>query len=175
MLEGVRGKPTRLYFRLPLEQRQNLTLAADPFLLAIAFHVMGAGADLEVHGAVSPSLLRGLEEFQAAWCRWRPDRYRPFSVRAEVEREEAREASGRTVMTFSGGLDSSCTAWRHTRGDLGRRKRRLEAAVMAHGFDIPLDQGEIFTRAVESSRAMLESIGVLLVPVVSNIRDLRGD
>jgi hypothetical protein len=175
VLERVRGKPVRLYFRVPMEEQANLTPAVDPFVLLTAFHVLGAGADLEVHGAVSPSLLRGLEEFQAAWCRWRPDRYRPFSVKAEVEREEAREASGRAVMTFSGGLDSCCTAWRHTRGSLGRRKRRVKAAVMVHGFDIPLDQDDVFQRAEASSRAILDSIGIPLIPVVCNVRVLRDD
>jgi len=175
VLEGVRGEPTRLYFRLPVEERTNLTLSADPFVLAVAFHLMGSGVDLEVHGAVSPSLLRGLEEFQAAWCRWRPDRYRPFSVRVEVEREEARAAPARTVMAFSGGLDSCCTAWRHTRGELRRRRRKLEAAVMVHGFDIPLDQDEVFTRAVASSRAIMDSINTPLIPVACNVRVLRND
>lgn len=175
VLEGVRGEPMRLYFRLPAEERASLTLSADPFLLAIVFHAMASGADLEVHGAVSPSLLRGLEEFQAAWSRWRPELYRPFSVKADVEREETRAEDGRTVMTFSGGLDSCCTAWRHTTGDLGRRKRRLEAAVMVHGFDIPLDQDEVFTRAVATSRAILDTIDVPLIPVTCNIRVLRDD
>ena len=174
VLEGVRGKRTPLTFRLPVEEREHLTSAADPFVLASAFHLMEAGTDLEVHGAVSPSLLRGLEEVQAAWQRWKPGRYRPFSVQADLEREEAREPSGQTVMTFSGGLDSCCTAWRHTRGDLGRRKRKIEAAVMVHGFDIPLEQDEVFNRAVETSRTILGSIGIPVVPMVSNIRTLGG-
>jgi hypothetical protein len=173
VLEGTRGGSRRIFFRLPAEERPNLTRSADPFLIATTFHVMRAHADLEVHGTVSPSLLAGLEEFQLAWSRWRPDRYRPVSFKAEIEREQEREASGRTVMTFSGGLDSCCTAWRHTRGDSGRRKRRLETAVMVHGFDIPLEQDETFSRAAASSRAMLDSIGVSFLPVICNIRDLK--
>lgn len=175
VLEGVRGKKTRLFFRLPLEERASLSPSANPFLLAVVFHVMAADADLEVHGAVSPSLLRGLEEFQAAWSRWRPERYRPFSVKAEVEREETCPEDERTVMTFSGGLDSCCTAWRHTNGQLGSRKRRIDAAVMVHGFDIALDQDEVFTRAVANSRVILDTIDVPLIPVECNIRILRDD
>jgi hypothetical protein len=173
VIEGTRGATRRIFFRLPAEQRPNLTQSADPFLIATTFHAMRAGADLEIHGTVSPSLLVGLEEFQLAWSRWRPDRYRPSSIRADVEREQEREPSGRTAMTFSGGLDSSCTAWSHTRGDLGRRKRRLETAVLVHGFDIPLDQEEVFARAAASARAMSDSVGVSLLPVISNIRSLK--
>lgn len=173
VLEGTRGGSRRIVFRLPAEQRPNLTRSADPFLIATTFHVMRAHADLVVHGTVSPSLLAGLEEFQLAWSLWRPDRYRPVSVKAEVEREQDREPSGRTIMTFSGGLDSCCTAWRHTRGDSGRRKRKLETAVLVHGFDIPLDQDETFHRAAASARAMLGSIGVSLLPVTCNIRELK--
>lgn len=174
VLEGVRGKRTRLFFRLPVEEGSSLTEAADPFVLAISFHVMRAGADLEVHGAVSPSLLLGLDEFQTAWSRWRPDRYRRFSVSAEIEREQAREEYGRTAMMFSGGVDSCYTAWRHTRGDLESRKRRIDAAVLAHGFDIPLDQEEVFARAAARAKTILDSVGICLVPVTCNIRVL-GD
>lgn len=175
VLERTRGTPVRLFFRLPIEHRPSLTPAADPFVVATVFHVLSSGADLEVHGTVSPSLLRGLEDFQAVWCRWLPDRYRPFDVVAEAEREEPREKDARAVMVFSGGLDSCCTAWRHTRGNLGRRTRQLEAAMMAHGFDIPVDQNEMFARALVGARAILGSIGVPLIPIVSNIRVLRDD
>ena len=173
-LEDLRGKRTRLYFRLPAEERASLTSADDPFVLAVAFHALSAGADLEVHGTLSPSLLRGLEEFQIAWCRWRPDRYGRFEVRAEAEREQTRAASDKTVLAFSGGLDSCGTAWRHTRGEMGRRRRTLASAVMVHGFDIPLQQDDVFASAVDSSRAMMDDIGVPLVPMKCNARQLRG-
>jgi hypothetical protein len=173
VLEGVRGRTRRLFFRVPSEERSNLASVADMFVLATAFHVMRAGADLEVHGAVSPSLLGNLEEFQLAWSGWRPDRYRPFSVTAGTEREEASQERGGTIMAFSGGLDSCCTAWRHTRGNLGRRKRRPGAAVMVHGFDIPLQQREVFARAAARSKIMLDSIGVRLIPMSCNVRALK--
>lgn len=175
VLEGHRGRPKRLVFRLPIEHRASLSESTDPFVIGSTFHVLRAGADLEVHGTVSPSLLRGLEEFQAVWCRWKPELYRPFSVRAEAEREQERETTGGTIMPFSGGLDSCCTAWRHTRGGLGRRGRGVDAALMLNGFDIPLGQDEIFERALEKSKAILESIQVPILPMSCNLRILKGN
>jgi hypothetical protein len=175
VLEGLRGKRTRIYFRLPSEESPNLASSADPFVIASAFHVLRAGADLEVHGTVSPSLLAGLEEFQAVWSRWRPERYRPFAVTADAEREQARAVEGRAVMVFSGGLDSCCTAWRHTRPEFGRRKLNLRAAVMLHGFDIPLDQADVYARALENSRSILETVDVPVIPVICNLRILKDD
>ncbi|HEX6210248.1 MAG TPA: hypothetical protein VF136_05700, partial [Methylomirabilota bacterium] len=79
------------------------------------------------------------------------------------------------LMAFSGGLDSCFTAWRQTRGECGRARRQVRAAVMVHGFDIPLTQPEVFTRAAENSRRLLESIGLALIPVTCNFRQLGGD
>jgi hypothetical protein len=42
---------------------------------------------------------------------------------------------------------------------------------MVHGFDIPLAQQEVFERAAKKSKAMLNSLGVELIPVATNYRE----
>jgi hypothetical protein len=46
---------------------------------------------------------------------------------------------------------------------------------MVHGFDIPLAQQEVFERAAEKSSAMLASLGVELIAMATNFRELGQD
>ena len=174
-IEMPEQDPEVLWFRVPEEHIGRVTESADPFLLGILFLAMRRKADLYVHGVVSPYLLRNLEEFQGAWNCWWPNRYRRIEIQAACEREEEIPPTDRTLMTFSGGLDSCFTAWRHRRGTSGRRRKRLEAALMVHGFDIPVGQPDVFHRAVEGSRKMTGSIGLDLIPMACNIRELGED
>jgi hypothetical protein len=144
-------------------------------VLGALFTLMAARTDLVVHGEVSPSLLRNLEEYQAMWVCWAPAQYHRVDVRGESEREQRGAPGGHAVAAFSGGVDSCFTAWRHTRGECGRLKRDLRAALMVHGFDIPLGEPETFARAFERSRIILTSVGVPLIPMATNLRELPGD
>lgn len=160
-----------LWYRLPAVHESSIPESLDPFVIGILFCAMCRGTDLQVHGTVSPSLLRNLEEFQAAWIGWNSARYHRIRIQADNEREDEPAAGDDTAMTFSGGLDSCFTAWRHVRGDLGRRKRTLRAAVMIHGFDIPLDEIGTFDRAAENSQHLAGDIGLELIPITCNIRE----
>lgn len=162
----------KLWFRLPREHHTCVTESADPFLIGTLFFAMRRGTDLHVHGTVSPSLIRNLEEFQAVWNCWLPDRYCRVAIQADNECEEKTAKIDSAVMTFSGGLDSSFTAWRHARGVCGRRRRNIATALMVHGFDIPLREPEVFNRALENSRQIVASIGLELIPLSYNFREL---
>ena len=127
-----------------------------------------------VHGAVSPSLLKNLEEFQAIWHTWLPERYQPVEILAESEQEAGRAAGSPAIMAFSGGLDSSFTAWRHRTGQAGRQTQDLQAGVILHGFDIPINRQDAFDVAFERSRLMLDSLGMETIPITNNLRGLGG-
>jgi hypothetical protein len=175
IIESEDGGRKELWFRVPLEHLPSVTDLADPFVTAMIFPAMRSATDIRVHGSVSLSLLRNLDEFQAAWNCWRPDRYHAVNVIADEEVEWGVKASDKTVAAFSGGLDSCFSAWRHTKGDCGRLKRNLKAAVMVHGFDIPLHEPDVFSRAAEKSRAIVESVGLELIPMACNFREFGDD
>ncbi|HEX5223164.1 MAG TPA: hypothetical protein VFZ59_26635 [Verrucomicrobiae bacterium] len=164
-----------LWYRLPAVQASSIPESLDPFVIGILFCAMCRGTDLQVHGVVSPSLLRNLEEFQAAWYGWNSHRYHRVEIQADTEREDAPAPTDEVAMTFSGGLDSCFTAWRHVKGEPGRRKRKLQAAIMVHGFDIPLNETETFDRAAENSRLLTADIGLELIPITCNIREFEHE
>ena len=174
-LEDAQGKRERFWYRLPTAQRGALTESCDPYVLAVLFTAMQTPADLRVHGSVSPSLLKNLEEYQAIWHSWLPDRYQPVEVLAESEQEAGRAAGSAAVMTFSGGVDSSFTAWRHRTGHAGRQTEDLQAGVILHGFDIPLKSEKAFDVALNRSRIMLDSLGMETIPMATNLRGVGSN
>jgi len=175
VLENASKERRRGWYRLPVEHQGAITESCDPFVLASLFAAMQTPADLRVHGSVSPSLLKNLEEYQAIWHAWLPDRYQPVEIRAESEQEAGRAAGSAAVMTFSGGLDSSFTAWRHRTEQAGRQTEDLQAGVILHGFDIPIKNEKAFEQAYNRSRIMLDSLGVETIPLVNNLRGLGSD
>ena len=78
-------------------------------------------------------------------------------------------------MAFSGGLDSSFTAWRHYTRQAGRQTEDVQAGVVLHGFDIPINREDAFEVVFERSRLMLDSLGLESIPMVTNLRGLGGD
>ncbi len=165
-----------LWFRFPKEYAEWLTDSADPFLLACVLMGMRESADIVVHGPVSPSLIANLYEFQAAWHSWRPKKYDLVEISSREERENSYDRpSDAAVCAFTGGVDSCYTMYRHKKGLCGRSQRQIEAGLFVHGFDIPLEQPEAFERAASRARTSLNSLGVELLTVASNHKELNPE
>jgi hypothetical protein len=174
----------RLWWRLPTAWRDAVTPWADPFVVALLVPMMQWRRDVFVEGKVSPSLLANLERFMALVKVWSQSRYQPVTIRAAEEVEcpppagpgsEAALGGGQAVTTFSGGLDSCFTVYRHRRGLLARRNANITAAVVMHGFDIWLDQDNaaaMYQGLLNDCRTMLESLGVTTIPVTTNFHEL---
>ncbi len=175
VIEREGASPFNLWFRIPAEYKDKLSETCDPFVVATIFLAMRTSVKMIVHGIVSPSLLRNLEEFQAVWINWQPDRYAKIDITGTIESEPNNHNHRKgAVMAFSGGLDSCFTAYRHRMDICGRQQRNIHAGVMVHGFDIPLDDKGTFDIAAEKSKNILQSLGIELIPVATNFRDL-GD
>ncbi len=173
VLEEAGGGKEVLWYRLPAGHGGLLTDQCDPFVVGILFVAMRDGRTLRVRGPVSPSLLGNLEEFQYAWAAWYPGLYHRVEILADGKVEAAAAAGERpAVVAFSGGVDSCFTAYRHVRGVGTRFTRKLKAAVMVHGLDIPLEEPEMFKGAFERSRRMTDSLGIELIPMATNFQKL---
>lgn len=156
-----------LWYRLPAEYSSQITSSIDPFVVATIFIGMTAGVDLRVHGEVSPSLLRNLEEFQTIWKCWRPEVYKKIEIIADVEREQPRsEDSAGNIMAFSGGVDSSFTALSHITGSRSGLNRQIKAGVL-----IQSSSNDLFKPPYKKLAAMLANFGIKLIPIVTNAYD----
>ncbi len=168
------GRET-LWYRYPEEHAPSLSTSCDHFVVGSINLLMRAGHPVEVHGVVSPSLLKNLQEFQSAWAAWR-DELKQVEITADVECEPAAKATGLgALVAFSGGVDSSFSAFRNSSLFGGRYRRPLKAAVMVHGFDIPLEETNTFASAACRSSAVLQSLELELIPAATNYRTLVED
>lgn len=172
-IESPNQERRRLWYRLPAEYSPLLASTFNPFVVATLLLAMRYHSPTIIHGQVSPSLLQNLEEFQAAWSAWEPAQYRPVEIRADIEQEQPL-ANGldKAIATFSGGVDSCFTVFRHHSGTCGRWQRNLQAGLMIHGMDIPLEEEQGFTKAAEKARALLATLGMELIPIATNFRQL---
>ena len=170
------GRVHRLWWRLPASWRDAVTPWADPFAIAFIFPMMEAGCDVLIEGRVSPSLLGNIETFMAIWQAWEPKLYKPVLIRATEEIEAPPpSAPGETIMPFSCGVDSAYTTLRHHRQLVGRRNRRIGAAVVMNGFDIWLDQpnaAAMYDGVLKRAQAMLGSLSIPCIPMSNNYHEL---
>ncbi|GLW70770.1 hypothetical protein Kpho02_30690 [Kitasatospora phosalacinea] len=165
--------PDLLWYRVHSRHEEYLTDVMDPFLLAALFVAMRKGEDLHVEGPVTAQLLENLEEFQAAWVQWRPEKYTAVRLTADREVPNRDRSAGRSALqTFSGGVDSAYTTIRHVKKAAGRGSYELTGAVMVHGFDIPLEEVEAYDTLYTRSIPLLQGVGVELLPVTTNFRKL---
>lgn len=169
-LERASDPVLELQYKVPNEFTHAVTDAGDSFLVGALFKAMKKAAPIHVHGRVSPSLLRNLTEFQAAWKHFRPDLYTPVEISADREAEGDHQAPESYLTAFSGGVDASFTLYRHCKKLCGRFARPIGGAVMVHGFDIPFAQEATFTRASARAQAITDDLGVPLIRVATNWR-----
>lgn len=159
-----------LWIDLPLDLEADAE-DCDPFLMMLLMEAMREKLPIHVHGTVDKELLSNLTELQRFWHRCRPATF------TEVPIEVGAVALGRPVneqaiCTFTGGLDSSFTAWRHSQQLNGHRNRPLDLACMLHGADIPLTQRSGFAAAFSKAEETLASVGIELVAARTNFREI---
>jgi len=177
VFEGLREGTKRLELAVPEAALPQAPLRADHFALAALFPAMSQAEVCIIHGPVSRSLLANLEELNAIWQMWRPEKYR----RVEWQTGQVVDEAGTLprpaghLFAFSGGVDACATLLRHSDGRLGWRQLPIGAAVMVHGFDIRLTDGLAFKRAFVRAEKITSSFGARLIGLRTNIRDLPGD
>lgn len=143
----------------------------DCYLPALCMLAMAEGLDVRIHGAASRQALANMVEFQLAWLIWHPQRFKRL---AEIEVDQIVDdfprRTARAVQAFSGGLDAIFTTWFHKMGGLPIARLPLDLAVFVHGFDIPRNDKQAFDLAFAKGRKVLDSVGVDLIGVKTNLR-----
>jgi len=152
------------------------TRAPEPYLLdgfvcGMIFYAMRIGQNVEVRGRMSLDCLRNLNEFQKAWCVWKPSVYNEIDIIPDelVERVETRHES---IAVFSGGVDSTFLLLKHGTDPLGPAAYRPKTALMVHGFDVPLDETRQFNALKERSSELINELGLELYTVATNSKEL---
>jgi 7-cyano-7-deazaguanine synthase in queuosine biosynthesis len=169
VFEGLpRFEPGRIVYEITGPDAPEQAPNANFALAASLPTAMSLGRPLHVRGEVDADFLATMEEYMAAWCRWRPDLFQPVAISADVETAARPRVAAGSIMAFSGGLDSTFALHAHKHAMLGRRQQDIQAAVLVQGFDIPLDWKQAFNIARGHVKAILDSYGVRLNIVRTN-------
>jgi hypothetical protein len=173
-IELPTGETQALFFEHD-EGALSTANGANPFLLAFFLRLMEVGAPVKIHGAVSERLLTNLEELQGAWNKWLPSRYHRFDVEVDGFVAPGMPSNGpKSAMTaFSGGVDAGFCVYQHKYGDLVWGKTDLQAALLVHGFDVPLDQPDTFQSTRSRAAAMLNGTGLEFKTVRTDFKQLK--
>jgi len=143
---------------------------AEPFMIMAFLPAMAEGLDLQVEGAVSRELQFSLTEFRDIWHCWDEKKFQKIEFGSSQILECQPGISNRqAVSAFSGGLDSTFTAWRHKTGT-NPEVIDLQYCMMVHGFDIPLRNDSMFQRMFARCKETLKTLDLELLPVRTNCR-----
>ena len=72
-------------------------------------------------------------------------------------------------------MDSTAALLSHLTGEVGRRRRDIKAAILVHGFDVPLHDNELFQLCASQARQSLATKEIPLTTVSTNWRAICTD
>ncbi|HXV52068.1 MAG TPA: hypothetical protein VD765_02475 [Solirubrobacterales bacterium] len=142
----------------------ELTASTEMFATALLPIAAGAGATIELEGALDPVWRRNAARILRVWNGWWG--YEP-AIDAIVKAPEAQLGRGPatldTGLCFTLGVDSFYT--------LLRAPDELDALILAHGYDIPRADRARIDDARDSLVAVAEATGCRAVIVETNLRE----
>lgn len=164
-----------IFFDLLAQRDVPLPAVLDGFVMGVLFYAMSTEQDIRVHGAMSRSALRNLNEFQEAWHLWRPQVYQKVNIVPDhcIEQADLPMQSD-AIAAFSGGVDSTFTLLRHSGDRLGDASYDLKKAVlMVHGFDVPLANSHQLDALVDRTSPLIDELGFELRVIKTNLKEVR--
>jgi len=172
VIERASGS-AKLWFRLPGEIAALANSNLDAFVAALVLPAMRAGEGIHARGTLSPRLIYGLFEYQRIFRFLLPE-LQMVPITAEKYAPSIVAAPASAGAAFSGGVDSFYTLLSHLHGQKAAPSLPVSYLVFVHGFDIPLSDRESFTAAEEGYRELAGRLGIKLVPITTNIREVTG-
>lgn len=168
--DGITTGSDTLWIEMPRLPEMPEDDDAEPFLLMAILPAMAEGRHIQVEGAISRELQASLVDFGDIWNCWDPKQFKKIECTASGYLAEPKTYHNRyAVSAFSGGLDSTFTAWRHKTGT-DPQVMELRYCMMVHGFDIPLRKETMFQRMFANGERALNSLDLELVAVRTNCR-----
>jgi len=163
--------PEYLWYRVPEAFGEYLSLQSDAFLVAALLAAMHYGEAIQVGGTVSPRLAYHLEEYQFILHTREPVILK--RVKIDYQHLKPQEIKATAVgATFSGGVDSLFTLWRHLPQNQPDPDYQISDVIFILGFDILPAEKENYIQLYRRYEQQLSEIGIKLITVETNMVSL---
>jgi hypothetical protein len=160
--------PEYLWYRVPEVYGSYFSSQSDAFLVAALLAAMHYGEDIRVCGTVSPRLAYHLDEYQFVLHIREPHILN--RVKIDYQSLEPQEIKASAVgATFSGGVDSLFTLWRHLPQNQPDPGYQITDVIFILGFDILPTENENYRQLYRRYAEQLSRIGVKLIPLETNM------
>jgi hypothetical protein len=120
---------------------------------------------LKIPGKVSPLLLQGVNNIQQIFSA-RDPKLSVLEIETNGAWQETKGPAQKVASFFSGGVDSAYTLLKHF--------DEIDTIIFVHGFDIPLANQTLRTKASEAIKTTAYRLGKELIEVETNLRDFSN-
>ncbi len=163
--------PESLWYRVPDRFSQYLSLQSDPFLIPGLLGGMHFLEDIEIRGKVSPRLAYNLNEYQYLLNFRMPKSVSPVGIKYDQLKPLQGDQEG-VGTTFSGGVDSLFTLWKHLPKNQPDPNFQITHALFILGFDILNADKQKFQSIYSGYYSALKQFNVELIPLETNLVSL---
>ena len=163
--------PDALWYRVPDRFSQYLSTQSDAFLIPGLLAGMYFQEDIEIRGTVSPRLAYNLNEYQYLLNFRMPKAVTPVEIKYDqlTPLLANTEAVG---TTFSGGVDSLFTLWKHLPKNQPYTDYQITHALFILGFDILNADRQKYQSVYSGYSEALKQINVELITLETNLVSL---
>jgi len=177
LVEDSGARPVELFHELDRAVPLSALTPLDGHALVVLLYAASVGKPLVVHGPVTRTVLRNMEELLLAWNRWKPARYHRIEIIPDrVMDLRPVHTTEAAIAAFSGGVDATFTALRHASNPQAlpaRTRYPLSSVLMVHGFDVDVYNFADFEKLTSRVQPLLQELGLGFRVIRTNSRDVR--
>lgn len=167
-------KPIDVFYEFDRELPWTEDSPIDGNVFGVLLYAMSIGQPFHLHGPITQTAIRNMEEFQNIWLRWKPQDYKRIDIIADrIITIHKHTNPEKAVVAFSGGVDALFTTLEHTQRLPEHLRYPVKSALMVHGFDVDIYNYDDFNGLQERVKPFLDEVGIDLRTVRTNSRELR--
>lgn len=165
-----------IYFEFLNQKHMPQPHVLDGFMFCFIFVAMKDYDEFIINGPISSHALRNIRIFQEAWSCLVPKLYKICEIKPTKiisDRKMIFRKKEFAIGAFSGGIDATFMALRHSNKQLNNYSYPLKSLCIVQGFDIQHSNNYGFIKTIERIRPLINELSINLYLVKTNIREFE--